>query len=34
MCNNSMKSINIIESLIIDMDNLIYLMGRLLTGLS
>ena len=29
-----MKSINIIESLIIDMNNLMYLMGRLFIGLS
>ena len=34
MGNNSMKSINLIESLIVDMDNLMYLMGRLFIGVS
>lgn len=34
MCNNSMKSTNIIENLIIDMNNLMYLMGGLFIGLS
>lgn len=34
MGNNSMKSINLIETLIVDMDNLMYLVGRLFIGVS